>query len=305
MTAVTRNAARQPDAGYGRSRHRRVTWVTQVLRSGRSWCNRQILGPGAGEPAQARLDPSWPAFLRIGHRGAGALEPENTLRGIEAALRYGVEMVEIDVRPCADGTLVLMHDDDLRRTTGREGRVSASTWAELRTLTVGKGERIATLEDALALLRGRALVNLDQKRGVAPDALLGAIDRAGRREETLLTGRGRESFPLFRELAPSVRLACGGGGSWKNAHRIALARYTAAGARGQAGRIITRAHAAQAHGASIDWHLATAGVVERLHRAGLPVLTWTVDDLPTMRALRRAGVHGITSNRPDLLVRLR
>jgi glycerophosphoryl diester phosphodiesterase len=46
-------------------------------------------------------------------------------------------------------------------------------------------------------------------------------------------------------------------------------------------------------------------VIEQLHRAGLPVLTWTVDDLPTMRALRRVGVDGITSNRPDLLAQLR
>ena len=145
-----------------------------------------------------RLDPSWPAFLRIGHRGAGALEPENTLRSIEAALRYGVEMVEIDIRPAADGTLVLMHDDDLRRTTGREGRVSTSTWAALKSLTVGASERIPTLEEALAVLRGRALVNLDQKRGIVPLSLLQVIDRAGRREETLLTGWGRETFPLFR-----------------------------------------------------------------------------------------------------------
>jgi hypothetical protein len=175
-----------------------VTRATRVLQCGHSWLNGQIVGPGVGDPSRTRLDPSWPAFLRIGHRGAGALAPENTLRGIEAALHYGVEMVEVDVRSSADGVLVLMHDDDLRRTTGREGRVSASTLAELRSLTVGTDERIPTLEEALALLRGRALVNLDQKRGIVPLALLRAIDRAGRREETLLTGRGRETFPLFR-----------------------------------------------------------------------------------------------------------
>jgi glycerophosphoryl diester phosphodiesterase len=282
-----------------------MIWAMRVYQCGRSWFNRQIVGPGAENSVQARLDPSWPAFLRIGHRGAGALEPENTLRSIEAALRYGVEMVEIDVRPAACGTLVLMHDDDLERTTGRKGRVSTSTWAVLKALTVGESEHIPTLEEALALLRGRALVNLDQKRGIMALSLLRAIDRAGRRDETLLTGRGRETFPLFRELAPSVRLACGAGASWKSAPRIVLARFSAAGARGQAGRIIARVLAASADGATIDWHLATAGVVERLHRAGLPVLTWTVDDLPTMQALKRVGVDGITSNRPDLLAQLR
>jgi glycerophosphoryl diester phosphodiesterase len=269
-----------------------------------SWLNRQIIGPAARDVVALRLDPSWPSFLRIGHRGAAALEPENTLRSIEAALRFGVEMVEVDVRPCGDGTLVVIHDDDLQRLTGRKGLVSTSTLAELRTLRVGRTEGIPTLEEVLALLRGRALVNLDQKRdNLAPD-LLRAIDRAGRRDETMLSGRGRGTFPAMRELAPSVRIARSVGASWKSAHRIALARYTAAGARAQAGRIIARAHAGPADGATIDWRLATAGVVARLHRAGLPVLTWTVDDLPTMLALKRAGVDGITSNRPDLLAQL-
>jgi len=106
-------------------------------------------------------------------------------------------------------------------------------------------------------------------------------------------------------LAPSVRIADGGGASCKNAHRVALARYTVACARGQAGRIIARVRAASADGATIAWYPATANVVRRLHRAGLPVLTWTVDDLPTMPALRQVGVDGITSNRPDLLPQVR
>lgn len=97
-------------AGYHVRMHRnshisndRATWASRRFQVGRSWFSRRIVGPGAGGSSS----------LRIGHRGAGTLEPENTLRSIEAALRHGVEMAELDVRPCADGTLVLMHDDDL------------------------------------------------------------------------------------------------------------------------------------------------------------------------------------------------
>src|SRR5690348_10163135 len=106
-----------------------MTWpaLAHAIRPGQEWLNGQIIGPGAADHVEARPGPGWPPFLRIAHRGAPTLEPENTLRGIEAALRFGVEMVEIHVRPCADGTLVVIHDDDLRRVTGREGRVSTST----------------------------------------------------------------------------------------------------------------------------------------------------------------------------------
>jgi glycerophosphoryl diester phosphodiesterase len=214
-------------------------------------------------------------------------------------------MVEVDVRPCADGTLVVIHDDDLMRLTGRPGRVSTSSLAELKTRDLGEGERIPTLEEALALLRGRALVNLDQKRdGLAP-RLLEAIDRAGSREETMLSGCAATTFRAFREIAPSIRLARSVGSSWRHAYRYALARYTAAGARGQAGRMLGAARNTAADCVTLDWRIAAAGVVQRLHRAGMPVLTWTVDDLPTMQALKRAGVDGVTSNRPDLLAQLR
>jgi len=243
----------------------------------------------------------WSQFLRIAHRGAAALEPENTLLGIEAALRFGVEMVEIDVRRCRDGTLVVIHDDDLRRTAKVEGRVSEWTLPELRRLDVGKGERIPTLDEALALLRGRALVNLDQKQDDLTDALLAALDRAGARDETMLSGNARATFDAFRQQAPSVRIALSIDASPYDAPRILLGRLVAAGARGEAGRIIARARASRVSWVTLQWHLATAPVVARLKRAGLHVLTWTVDDPSTMRRLHAAGVDGITSNRPDLL----
>jgi glycerophosphoryl diester phosphodiesterase len=250
------------------------------------------------------MNRSWP-FLRIAHRGAAGLEPENTMRGIEVALHYSVEMVEIDVRPCVDGTLVVVHDDDLRRVSGRPGRVSASTLAELKSYDVGKGERIPTLDEVLAFLRGRALVNIDQKADNLAPQLLRSIDRAGKRDETMLSGGALGTFRAMRELAPSIGIALSLDASWGAAAKYWLARHTSAGARGQAGWIMAGARRAGVQDVTLDYRLASPGVVKRLHRAGMVVLTWTVDDLGTMRALKRAGVDGITSNRPDLLAELK
>lgn len=258
------------------------------------------LKPDATKHAAAH---AWP-FLRIAHRGAAALEPENTLRAVEAALRYGVEMVEIDVRPCADGTLVVIHDDDLDRTAHAAGRVSTSTLEQLRTLDVGKGERIPTLEEVLALLRGRALVNIDQKTDNIGPQLLASIDRAGARDETMLSGNAGRTFAAMRTLAPEIRIALSEDATWRGTPLRALARLSRAAARSQAARITAPARAAGLTGVTLDWHLASAPVVAELKRGGLWVLTWTVDDLGTMRRLRAAGVDGITSNRPDLLMRV-
>ncbi|HVC80149.1 MAG TPA: glycerophosphodiester phosphodiesterase [Chloroflexota bacterium] len=245
----------------------------------------------------------WP-FLRIAHRGAAGLEPENTLRAIEAALRLGVEMVEIDTRPCADGTLLVVHDNDLSRVAGVKQRVSESTRNQLRSIDVGKGEQIPSLDEVLDLLRGRALVNIDQKLDDLAPQLLAVIDRVSRREEIMLSGHAARTFAQMRALAPEVRLSRSLGARWRGKPRRLLARRTAAGARGEAGRIIARGRTAQADALTLDYRLASPRVTAYCQRAGFAVLVWTVDDIPTMRALRAAGVDGITSNRPDLLMQV-
>ncbi|MGD9911175.1 glycerophosphodiester phosphodiesterase family protein [Methanothrix sp.] len=86
----------------------------------------------------------------IGHRGAPALAPENTLQGIRKAHSCGAEMVEMDVRLSSDGVLVLMHDETVDRTTNGSGRVEDLSIGELRGLDAG-GEPVPTLKEALRL----------------------------------------------------------------------------------------------------------------------------------------------------------
>ena len=94
----------------------------------------------------------------IGHRGAAAHAPENTLAGIDEAVRRGARMVEVDARLTADGVPVLFHDDTLDRTTNGVGPVDHALFSEVRRLDAGawfgpgwEGERIPTLEDVIGL----------------------------------------------------------------------------------------------------------------------------------------------------------
>ena len=97
----------------------------------------------------------------IGHRGAAAHAPENTLAGFRKAATLGVAMVEFDVRLTADGTAVLSHDSVPRRTLGRERAIEESAFADLVGLDAGAwfgpgfaGERLPTLSQALGTLAG-------------------------------------------------------------------------------------------------------------------------------------------------------
>ncbi len=106
---------------------------------------------------------SLPPLTIIGHRGARGLAPENTLAGIETALRLGVDGIEFDVQRHPDGALFLLHDLTLERTTNGKGVATQQAFSQLRALDAGQGERIPTLDETLDLIDRRALVNIELK----------------------------------------------------------------------------------------------------------------------------------------------
>jgi glycerophosphoryl diester phosphodiesterase len=111
----------------------------------------------------------------IGHRGAAAHAPENTLAGFACAARLGVRWIELDVQLTSDGVPVVFHDDQLDRTTDGHGLLVEMSWADVRRLDAGlwfadrfAGERVPSLAEALSLLakQGQGLC-LEVKAGEA------------------------------------------------------------------------------------------------------------------------------------------
>ncbi|OIV37598.1 hypothetical protein BIV57_10305 [Mangrovactinospora gilvigrisea] len=88
-------------------------------------------------------------MMIVGHRGAMGVEPENTLRSFRRAEKDGADALELDLHLSADGRLMIMHDAKLDRTTDGTGPLAERTFAELRELDAGQGERIPTFEEVL------------------------------------------------------------------------------------------------------------------------------------------------------------
>ena len=107
----------------------------------------------------------------IGHRGAAAYAPENTLEGIHTAADMNIEWVELDVKLTKDDVPIIFHDDELDRTTNGSGLVREKTYEEIRQIEAGSwygesftGIKIPTLEEAIEVLINRNLgLNLEIK----------------------------------------------------------------------------------------------------------------------------------------------
>ncbi|MCW3466622.1 glycerophosphodiester phosphodiesterase family protein [Chitinophaga nivalis] len=127
------------------------------------------------EPAKGNIDLILNDFhqrpdriMVAAHRAAHTHYPENSLAAINEAIRQGIDIVELDVRQTKDSVLVLMHDETLKRTTGRKGKVSSFTYEELKQLRLLHNgqpttEKIPTFEEALLLAKGNIIIDVDFK----------------------------------------------------------------------------------------------------------------------------------------------
>ncbi|HEY5647693.1 MAG TPA: glycerophosphodiester phosphodiesterase family protein [Pseudomonadales bacterium] len=147
--------------------------------------------------------------LIAAHRGSTTGAPENTLAAIRWASDSGADLIETDVRLTADGSLVLIHDELVNRTTDGLGRVAELTLRDLQALDAGAGERVPTLEEAMGMLAGRPQhllldVKADDPR-VVP-RLVDAVAAQGFEDRVLVGVRSLELLADLRGLAPQLRI---------------------------------------------------------------------------------------------------
>ena len=102
-------------------------------------------------------------MIKVGHRGARAYEPENTLQSFKRAIELGVDGVELDVRKTKDDVIVVIHDSDVKRTTNGSGQVCDLTLREIKSFSTDKNDKIPTLEEALEFLDKKVKVFVELK----------------------------------------------------------------------------------------------------------------------------------------------
>ncbi|MBT4320189.1 glycerophosphoryl diester phosphodiesterase [Candidatus Bathyarchaeota archaeon] len=220
--------------------------------------------------------------LRIGHRGAAGHEPENTLLSLKKAVELGCDMTEIDVHVCASGEVVVIHDEEVYRTTEGTGFVSQMSLDALKALDAGKGETIPTLEEVLSALKGKIQLVVELKGKGTPAPVHGILENSGWSKESLMV----QSFDWnmleeYLELDPEMRI-----GVLAHENAFHAARY---------------ASKVDAYCVNPLHHLIRKTFITKTHKKGLKIFPWTVNEPDDIARMKDFGVDGIISDFPDLI----
>jgi len=219
----------------------------------------------------------------FGHRGARGHEPENTIRSVRRALELGADGIEVDVY-FADGHLVVIHDDTLERTTNGHGCVMKKTFAHLRSLDAGLGEKIPTLAEIFDAVNRRAVINVELKgpHTAAPVAALIAeyVKHRGRSyADFLVSSFDHDRLREAKKLRPEIRI-----GALIEKIPRGLAQF---------------AEELGAWSLHISKRCVTTRLVADAHRRGLKVFVFTVNRPEEIARMKALGVDGVFSDFPD------
>ena len=251
--------------------------------------------PASPKLSEKKLKPC----LVVGHRGFSAIAPENTLASAIKAIESGADGSECDVQASKDGALVVMHDDEVDRTTNGTGKLTEMTLPQLKKLDAGSwkdakyaGERIPTLAELLAKHKNTkcAPVIEIKMEGISRE-VVDAIREAGMVDRAVVIAFSANVVKEVRAIEPKLRCA------WLSSKEIAGTPAE------QAQWIADQAAACDTKIVNIGYAMLSEEVIAELHQRGFTVWTWTVDEPAIADALMRWGIDGITTNHPDMVVK--
>lgn len=220
-------------------------------------------------------------MIIMGHRGAAALAPENTLLSIATAMEIGVDAVEIDVHLSKDNEIVVIHDATVDRTTNGTGAVSRFTLEDLKRLDAGEGEAMPTLQEVVDFIQGKVQLVIELK------------------------GAGTEE-PVVELIKTN--------GLWENVYVISFWHRLVRTVKAMDSRIKTGVlfvgcpvDTSIAAGVSADalvmkYTFVDKPFVDTAHKDGLRVFIWNIDHPHLVKPYAAMGVDGMGSNDPRVLM---
>lgn len=226
------------------------------------------------------------------HRGLSAIEPENTLPAFKAACEAKYNYVEFDIEPTSDGKWIVMHDDDLRRTTNGHGKITERTLAEVSALKIDNGAnienytdlRVPTFEETMALLdryypNTKPMIEIKSIGKNNLDSLIEFFkDYAARGRSTIVISFDKDIIDTLYKECPEQTY-------WLLTSELSDEAVDFCKNHGNMRAAFNGNNAKN-----------TDSVINAAIDAGIPLAAWTVDSPDTLKDLYDLGVRYFTTN---------
>lgn len=248
--------------------------------------------------------------LLIGHRGASAVAPENTMAAFREAIAVGSDGIEFDVRLTRDRIPVVIHDSSLHRTAGLPQRVADLSWSELKSVDVGSwfarkknlppgsfaNETVPSLRELFTLFESNNLtlcleMKCDSVEEYTPLAqeCSWLIREYGFKDRVIVECFKLAAIALVNRFDAGIKTA-------------ALFEPSLSTPVLRDRKVIERAKAVSASYLALHHRLARQSLVEKAKLAGLKVALWTVDDPSWMERARVMGIEALITNDPAAML---
>jgi glycerophosphoryl diester phosphodiesterase len=225
-----------------------------------------------------------PQPLIIGHRGASAVAPENTIAAFKAAIDAGADGIEFDVRLSSDGVPVVVHDEMLYRTAAVRLRVADMSVDQLNKFDVPSLTHLFELFESNDLL---LYLEIKGSENRLTEECCRLVEQHRLKERVIFECFEHSTLQLVKNIDSTFKIAP----LFKSS---ALSRT-----------VLKKSIAIGADEIAIPPRLATRRLVEQARESGIRIVTWTVDDIAGLKRARELGIHALITNDPAAMIAAR
>ena len=219
-------------------------------------------------------------MIIIGHGGAAALEPENTLLSIERAMETGVDAVEIDVHLSKDKEIIVIHDATVDRTTDGTGPVCSFSIDELKKFDAGKGQRIPTLQEVVDFIGKKIKLVIELKEEDTLESVFNIIKRNNIHNDVYVISFWHRLIKTIKEMDSRIKTGV---------LLVGCPVDTCVATHASADALV------------MNYSFIDPKFVQTAHRENLKVFIWNIDERNLIKPYVDMGVDGIGTNDPRVL----
>ena len=236
----------------------------------------------------------------MAHRGASSLAPENSFPAFKKAIEHNADYIEVDVRRCASGELVVMHDSRIDRTTNGKGLVAKMTLQQikkyhLKKMKKGMKKDIPTLEEAIELVKGKCKLNIEIKSKKNDfeyvEILSDLLKKHDFEKQVIVSSYRHKMLKKLVEINPKIETAALF--IEKKSPSLILRRLY------YIGSYIRKTKHIKASAMNLPYQFITKRLMKSAIKHGLKVNAWTVNNNKSIERMKLIGVDGIITNYPQ------